>query len=125
MIGLIELFFILIVHWIADFICQTDEQAKNKSKSNIALLTHTSIYTVVWIVALFAIYYIYPILDPFTTLKFAIVTFILHTITDYFTSRLNTKLYKEGDIHNFFVSVGFDQVLHYVQLILTYYYLKE
>ena len=51
---------------------------------------------------------------------FVIITFICHTVTDYFTSRLNSKLWAKGDVHNFFVSVGFDQVLHYAQLFLTY-----
>jgi hypothetical protein len=55
-----------------------------------------------------------------TALQFGFITFIFHTITDYFTSRLNSKLWKKGDVHNFFVSIGFDQVLHYVQLFLTY-----
>lgn len=35
----------------------------------------------------------------------------------------NPKLWAKGDVHNFFVSVGFDQVLHYTQLFLTYYWL--
>lgn len=39
---------------------------------------------------------------------------------DYFTSRLNSKLWAQGRTHDFFVAVGFDQVLHYIQLILTY-----
>jgi len=26
----------------------------------------------------------------------------------------------KGDVHNFFLSIGFDQVLHYVQLFVTY-----
>lgn len=55
---------------------------------------------------------------------FVPITFIFHTITDYFTNRLNSKLWAKGDVHNFFVSVGFDQCLHYVQLFLTYYLLK-
>ena len=58
------------------------------------------------------------------TLFFVGITFVCHTITDYFTSRLNSKLWAKGDVHNFFVSVGFDQVLHYVQLFLTYQLLK-
>jgi len=56
---------------------------------------------------------------------FPIITFICHWITDYFTSRLNSKLWAKGDVHNFFVSVGFDQVLHYIQLFLTFYILKS
>jgi hypothetical protein len=56
---------------------------------------------------------------------FWLITFVCHTITDYFTSRLNSRLWAKGDVHNFFVSIGFDQVLHYVQLFTTYYLLKS
>jgi len=54
---------------------------------------------------------------------FCLITFITHTITDYFTSRLNSKLWEQGKVHNFFVALSFDQILHYVQLFLTYWFL--
>lgn len=128
MLTLTEIFIILITHWVADFILQTDKQAKGKSKNWSDLLSHTGNYSLVWflIVLLFGIfnknqtteYYVY------STILFVLITFICHTITDYFTSRLNSKLWAKGEVHNFFISVGFDQVLHYVQLFLTYQLLK-
>lgn len=113
MINIYVLFAILIIHWIADFVLQTDQQAKNKSKDSWALMAHTSIYSLIWLIPTYFVL-------SFNCFTFVLITFIAHTITDYFTSRLNTYLHKKGDIHNFFVSVGFDQILHYVQLILTY-----
>ncbi len=125
MISLASIFTILVIHWIADFVFQTDWQAQNKSKNNIALLTHTINYSVCW-----AIPIIFLLPGDWTTrdyliasVQFTLVTFICHTITDYFTSRLNTYLYNKKQIHYFFVSIGFDQILHYVQLFLTYYYI--
>lgn len=114
---LIEIFSIIIVHWIADFVLQTDKQAKGKSKNWSDLLFHTITYSIIFSLLLI------PFLGKLSFVFFYI-TFIAHTITDYFTSRLNAKLWAKGDVHNFFVSVGFDQVLHYIQLFLTYYYLK-
>ena len=114
---------ILFIHWFADFVLQTDKQAKGKSKNWKDLLSHTINYSLVWIIPIFLISYFY---NGFTfigaiiiSLLFSISTFICHTSTDYVTSRLNSKLYAKGDIHNFFVSIGFDQFLHYVQLLLT------
>lgn len=112
MINLTIVFSIIIIHFVADFVFQTHWQASNKSKRWDALIKHTSVYSICWIP--FCMY-----LDMYMT-PFVIITFITHTITDYFTSRLNTKLWQKGEIHNFFVSVGFDQVLHYIQLFLTY-----
>ena len=121
-------FIIIFIHWVADFVLQTDWQAQNKSKNNYALLSHTSNYSLVWLLPMCLVFgkmkegatteWIF-----WTTLYFSMITLVVHTITDYFTSRLNSKLWSAGKVHYFFVSVGFDQVLHYGQLFLTYYFL--
>jgi len=120
MIPLKILFIILLVHWIADFVCQTDWQAKNKSTNNKALLEHVCVYILIWT---FPSLYIFGYTPQHSI--FILITFAAHFITDYFTSRLNTKLLVENKVHNFFVSVGFDQILHYAQLVLTYYMLVQ
>jgi len=129
--NLIEIFSILLIHWIGDFVLQTDRQARGKSKNWDDLLSHTMTYSFVWFIPIFFILFTGGHYG-FTKLNwsgwigfFPIITFVFHTITDYFTSRLNSKLWAKGDVHNFFVSIGFDQILHYVQLFLTYYYLKS
>ena len=114
-------FYLILVHWFADFVLQTHWQAINKSKNNKALLMHTGVYSTVWFLLMNTMIILNYL--PVSFYLFAPITFVFHTITDYFTSRLNTKLWNKGDIHNFFVSVGFDQVLHYAQLFLTYYLL--
>lgn len=52
-------------------------------------------------------------------LCFAGITFITHTITDYFTSKINAYLWANKMEHTFWSSIGFDQFLHHLQLILT------
>jgi len=121
-LNFIEIISIILIHWFADFVLQTDEQAKGKSKENKWLLAHTVSYSFVWFV--FGVFLIPLGILPLEVLCFVGVTFVTHTITDYYTSRLNSKLWSEGKVHNFFVSVGFDQVLHYAQLFLTYLLLK-
>lgn len=130
---LIEIFAILFIHWIGDFVLQTDKQAKGKNKDWNDLIEHTASYTFIW----FCLGFVYFFINAdFTNLGvnredlfarcvivFPVFTFVAHTITDYFTSRLNSKLWAKGDTHNFFVSVGFDQLLHYAQLFLTYWWL--
>jgi len=120
--NLVTILTIIVIHWFADFVCQTDEDAKGKSKNWSNLLSHTSSYSFVWLcISIFMV--------GFTgnnyLLLFAPITFIVHTITDYYTSRINSQLHADGKIHEFFVAIGFDQVLHYIQLFITYYYLTK
>lgn len=126
MISLWIVFAIIVIHFIADFIAQTDYQAKNKSNNNIALTQHTANYSLCWLIPIWFISGI-NFLGLANAMIFVLITFICHTITDYFTSRLNSRLaikaQQTGNYHNFFVSVGFDQVLHYIQLFFTYYIL--
>ena len=110
---------LLFTHWVADFIFQTNWEATNKSKNNIALLSHTTKYSIIMLL---------PVVFNLTfTLEdiaaFWAITFFCHTITDFFTSRINSKLWAKQDVHNFFVSIGFDQFLHALQLGLTYMFL--
>lgn len=112
---------IITIHFCADFILQTDWQAKNKSTNWIALLRHTGSYSIVW----FLICNGYSVItgNYLMVACFPVITFICHTITDYFTSRWVKKSFDKQDYHYGFVKIGFDQVLHYVQLFLTYYFL--
>jgi hypothetical protein len=118
MISLKIVFTILVIHWFADFVLQTDKQAKGKSKNWKDLLSHTATYSLFWIIPAI-------LMLGYNGAIFVIITLIAHTITDYFTSRLNSKLWAEGKVHYFFVSIGFDQLLHYTQLLLTYWYLTS
>lgn len=132
MISITILFAILIIHWVADFVLQTDEEAKGKSKNWLDLINHTLTYSVIWLIFLLPystllwfdgkIYFSGVFLIPFS---FFVITFLCHTITDYYTSRVNSGLWAEGKTHDFFVAIGFDQLLHYFQLVLTYYYLMN
>lgn len=119
---------ILIVHFIADFILQTKDQASNKSSNNRYLAMHVFNYSMFTTLAWFMffpshlsfpweiqcapghinVFWIFPI------------TFSAHFLTDYFTSRWTKKLWEDKEVHDFFVAVGFDQFLHAVQLFYMY-----
>jgi hypothetical protein len=112
---LIEIFTILLIYWFADFVLQTDWQAKNKSSNNQALLAHTSIYSIIWLATILMGF------DIFQVITFITITFVFHTATDYFTSRLNSKLWKEQKVHYFFASIVWIKyyiMYNYLQLII-------
>lgn len=170
--SLIEIYTILIIHWIADFIMQDEKWALGKSKNWNDLTKHTMLYSMIWwFPALIAILLSQPNIKDldelvFKGFLFILITFIAHTATDYFTSKIVSKnfeketiftlkvsqdVFKENavlqhgsnkviimkhlsndskvklynSIPNFgaFTIVGFDQLLHYIQLFLTYYLL--
>jgi hypothetical protein len=110
---------VIAIHWIADFVLQTDWQAKNKSSNNIALLLHVTTYSIC--LTFFAVY-ITLNNQGFMWKEWVIANAVLHFITDYITSRINTYLWSKGRVHDFFVSVGFDQVIHYACLFGTLFY---
>jgi hypothetical protein len=133
--SLIEIFSIIIIHFIADFIMQDEKWALGKSKNWNDLLFHTFTYSFLWWIPVMMIALSLQTSNELISetmnkgVLFILITFICHTITDYFTSRIVSKKFAEGKygsaIPNFgaFTLIGGDQVLHYIQLFATYYYL--
>lgn len=108
---------LLALHFIADFILQTDWMATNKWKDPDALLSHVFIYTlcffvftgIVSIVTGAALIWLYPF-----------IVGALHYFTDKYTSRWTHRLWEEKKVHWFFVVIGFDQLLHFIQILLLF-----
>ena len=117
---IINYIYMLLTHWLADFCLQTDEQAKGKSLSIKLLTYHVGTYTLV--MGLSSFYYFD---DWRKCVIFTAITSVSHWITDFFTSRIGKPFWAKGDYHNGFVVVGFDQILHYVQLFVTIDWLKN
>jgi len=110
MISIWVILIIFWVHFVADFMLQSDAIALAKSSDNQILTWHVFLYII-------------PFLLIFGPI-FALLNFMLHWITDYFSSRATAKLYKAGKRHWFFVVIGLDQALHYTALFTTYYLLS-
>ena len=100
---------ILFLHWVGDFVFQSDWMAKNKSKSNRALLIHVAVYCI-------------PLM--FFGWKFALINCALHFCVDFLTSRVTSKLWEAKQVHWFFVVIGLDQFIHTACLLLTWAWIK-
>ena len=124
MINIVIVIWILFLHWIGDFYYQTDYMALNKGKEWKALLEHTILYSIVMLMGMFFLFgstYKFSLEGMLSLFRFVTVTFLCHTIQDYITSRENAKLAGLDSKHNFFTLIGFDQFLHFTQLIFTYW----
>ncbi len=141
---------IIIVHYLADFVLQANKWQVGKSSDMSCLLSHTITYSGLWAAPACLIL---GTMNPhettewyvISTILFFVITFVFHTITDYLTIRLNKSLIPKRELfnitkdginkkvvwfpkgenyHRFFIGVGFDQVLHYVQLFATFELLR-
>jgi hypothetical protein len=133
-------FLIVLNHFFADFLCQTDKMAVNKSKSIKWLTIHACTYII-------AMCPMGLCLDHSTYGHFIgwgwgvgsswlAMNLILHWITDFFTSKLTSYLYLRGESdptgtfmggsfrHWFFSVIGADQVIHAGCLFFTYQWLS-
>lgn len=114
--------YFLLIHWLADFVFQTDWMAKNKATSQHALAAHVLAYfTVLTISTLILAIFAQKDL-PSSVIPFICINVVSHLLIDYVTSRISSTLHKNGDIHNFFVVIGFDQFLHISILYWSYFY---
>lgn len=126
--------FIIIVHTIADFFLQTDEQAKGKSTSHEALANHIIFYTLSLIFAcvMASLSVVWIVTGDITAvlsvamlgILWSILNGCLHYITDYITSRASSYAWSNENRHDFFCIIGVDQAIHVLTLCWTAYAVK-
>lgn len=115
--------FLLFVHWFADFVCQTRWMAQGKSKSFSILLIHVCTYG--WVLATTLELYLISAgisVTDYNYITFMWINIILHGVTDFITSRVSSYFWRKENTHAFFTTVGFDQFLHQLCLIVTSQY---
>lgn len=112
MISVHLLVWMLFAHWVADFICQSDWMAQNKSKAFWPLYLHCVTYAIIM-----AAFFWSAEIDLWKTIHFYNLMVFSHLVVDYFTSRWNRYLWEKKEVHWFFVFVGLDQFIHFWVLI--------
>lgn len=93
---------LLTLHFIGDFLFQTDWMAINKSKRWDALSLHVLVYSLVF---------------SYYGIAFVALVAATHFLTDAVTSRITSRLWQANQRHWFFVVIGADQLLHYATLV--------
>ena len=103
--------FFLFIHWIADFVLQSDEMAMKKSTESRWLLLHCVVYGVFMCAA------------ANFNWQFGLFMFLTHALIDGVSSQVNKYLWEKKEVHYFFVSIGFDQWLHMMCIFVGLKYL--
>lgn len=111
---------ILVSHYISDFLMQTSWMALGKSKRLLPLIAHIFMY--ITIMTFLTTFYINPVFS-ILALKWMALNGLTHFFIDFITSRIGSKLWAKQKTTYFFWNLGFDQLLHYVILFLTYYWM--
>jgi hypothetical protein len=109
MIDTYLLLWVLAAHFFADFTCQTQWMATNKSKNNKALGLHILTYAAVMSVLL---------IPAGLSLTFVLSNAILHLLIDYVSSRISSMFYRDERIGAFWNVIAADQFAHIALLIL-------
>lgn len=114
----VVLVYLMCTHFWGDFVMQTHWMATNKSKSIKALSAHVGVYT-----GFIAVFALSVALGGYMTIlgagAFIAINSVLHFMTDFCTSRITSRYWSQGKLHEFFVVVGLDQLLHFVFLFIS------
>lgn len=122
---ILQVLAVLFFHWIADFLFQTTYMGTYKGKSKAVLTTHVVVYTITmtWLMAIAGFF---P--HAMQLFAFAGLVFIFHWLTDFATSRLTGPQFEKKKYNGFtgaFTIIGFDQFLHFAQLLTILYTIQH
>lgn len=129
------LIYILILHFIADFLLQSREVATNKSSKLSYLGEHLIILHLTISILLL------PVVGLIKAVTFSLLNVLIHGVIDWYIWRVYKwnvmrqikkafpngnwieigKLFKYYEDHWFYATIGFDQLLHVITLIVLYY----
>jgi hypothetical protein len=106
--------FLLLAHFIGDFVFQSRTIANNKSTNLYWLLTHGLIYMIPLLIVSVFIF-------PFTSaLLVTAINVITHLFVDNISGKFTSLFYKQQKYYYFFTTLGLDQFIHISILYLSY-----
>lgn len=127
--------YLLILHFISDFVLQSRRVAVEKSTRFNVLLEHLGVIGLVFAIGM-APFTINGMLKPVETLSFAGLNILAHGLIDWNIWRIYKKFtawqiakgnredllpsdtYEYWKDHYFYLTIGFDQLLHALTLVL-------
>lgn len=117
---------LIIKHFICDFLFQTNWMAFNKGTyGHLGGLAHAGVHMLgTFFVLISFIQITLLFLDPTVFLSIIAVEASIHYHTDWFKMWLNKKKnWQPGTSSKFWISLGFDQLIHYLNYVGIVWYL--
>ena len=113
---------LFIVHFLADFVFQSSKMATGKSKSLKWLSIHVGVYGLVSLISFFTLSIFYN--SYLLAFYWWGLNVVLHFIVDFFTSKITSRFWEQKNMRFFFVMIGFDQLIHNLCLLSTFFLIK-
>ncbi len=108
---------LLLIHFAGDFLFQSTDMAINKATSLKWLSIHIGVYTFILFIGSIVLFGLNA------AVVYALINGGIHFVTDFFTSKMNARLYARENKKWYYTGIGFDQFTHGASLLLTYDYL--
>lgn len=126
----LDLIIILFIHFVADFLFQSRQMGVKKSRNIYWLVAHIYVYSIITFLG----WIFFFNLNLKMSFELISLTVFSHFLTDYITSKISSKFYlkskkskslKESKYFEwlFWSTIGFDQLIHAITLILTFKYI--
>jgi hypothetical protein len=122
---IVEIFVILFLYWIGEFVVQTRWQAENKTTNKAALFAHSINYTAVFCIPVL-IYYFTSEMRPEVTFILP-ASFITHLGISHLSTKMSEEMAKEDKIYSInsaYCYAGLGHIICIFQLLGTYYILQ-
>ncbi len=120
---MIPILLLFVVHFFGDFVFQSSKMATGKSKSIKWLSIHVGVYGLVSLISLIILGSFYH--NFLFGFYWWITNVILHFVVDFFTSKITSRFWEQKNMRFFFVMIGFDQLLHAICLISTFFIFQD
>jgi hypothetical protein len=97
-----DIYILMILHFVGDFLLQPRSIARTKSKSIKSLTTHCILYGIPFFV--------------YFNVTFVLYVIMTHWIVDYISSKFTTMFYQANKEYLFYSVIGIDQLIHHIIL---------
>ena len=121
MLTFILILIMIIGHWLGDFTFQSPNLVANKHKNFSQQCTHALVYGSVWLViGILLFVFGLPGLNLISIFLFFGITVLTHLLVDETVSKFGYKYLYNDNPNDFLGVMHIDQLLHYLQLYLTF-----